>query len=122
MAETFWGRVLYLLDCKDISRKEFAYTVGISYSSIHNGNERNSIPSADIALKIADVLNTSIEYLVYGNKTLPPAADASTQNSESNNEKLLYRKNKDIIDALEAMPAQAQKSIREMIVGLKKAF
>ena len=106
MDDTFWGRVLYLLDANDISRKEFAHQVGISYSSIHNGNERNSIPSADIALKIADTLETTIEYLIYGNSSKSKHDGKSSDNQ--NREKLLYRKNKDIIDSMEAMPPQAQ--------------
>ena len=119
MTESFWGRVLYLLDSRGISRKEFAHKVGISYSSIHNGSERNSIPSADVALKIADVFETTIEFLVYGN-TCTRSMENST--ATQGNEKLLYRKNKDILDALETMPLQAQKSIREMILNLKQAF
>jgi len=116
MSDTFWGRVLYLLERKDISRKEFAHAAGISYSSIHNGNERNSIPNADIALKIAGILDTSIEYLVYGTAT------QQNQTKQQNDERFLYRKNKELIEALESMPAQAQTSIREMIINLKKVF
>ena len=79
MSDNFWSRVLELIEWKGISRKEFSHNVGVSYSSIHNGAERGSIPSADLALKIADELNTSIEFLVYGNqknnsnKNLKPA-------------------------------------------------
>ncbi|MBQ3825821.1 MAG: helix-turn-helix transcriptional regulator [Spirochaetaceae bacterium] len=119
MDNTFWGRVLYILDSKDISRKEFAVAAGISYSSIHNGSERNSIPSADVALRIAETLETSIEYLVYGNTCNKCPTKTFLQHKD---EKLLYRRNKEIIDALEEMPPQAQRSIREMIVSIKKAF
>ena len=66
MADNFWGRVLELLEWKGISRKELAEKVGISYSSIHNGIKLDSIPSADIALKVAYELNTTVEYLVKG--------------------------------------------------------
>ncbi len=122
MDNTFWGRVLYILDSKDISRKEFATAVGISYSSIHNGSERNSIPSADVALRIAETLGTSIEYLVYGSSGTKNTKYTAKTISHRPDEKLLYRRNKEIIDALEEMPPQAQRSIREMIVSIKKAF
>ena len=119
MNDSFWGRVLYLLDCKDIPRKEFVRAVGISYSSIHNGCERNSIPSADVALKIADFLETSIEYLVYGNAATTEAEFQQSRNVQKN-ERLLYRKNKDIIDALETMPLALQNAIRELILHVKQ--
>ena len=68
MTDNFWNRVLDLLDRQEISRKEFAMRIGISYSSIHNGATLGSIPSADIALRIAYELHTSLEYLVYGSE------------------------------------------------------
>lgn len=125
MSDNFWSRVLELIEWKGISRKEFSHNVGVSYSSIHNGAERGSIPSADLALKIADELNTSIEFLVYGNqknnsnKNLKPA-NASEKNYHIKNQEIfLYRKNKDIIEVLETLPSPLRQSIRDMILKLK---
>lgn len=47
--------------------KELAAKAGLQPSSISNYlRENSSIPSADIAVKIANALNVSVEYLVTG--------------------------------------------------------
>ena len=116
MNENFWGRVLELLEQQGISRKEFAAQLGISYSSIHNGITLGSIPSADIALKIADKLDTSIEYLVYGNQNY-----TSDKNGQpKNREQFLYRKNKDIINAIEKLAPDVRMTLRDLIVKIGK--
>ena len=49
--------------------KELAAKAGLNAGSISNYlKENSSIPSADIAVKIADALNVSVEYLVTGKK------------------------------------------------------
>ncbi len=113
MENNFWGRVLDLLAQQDISRKEFAAQIGISYSSIHNGVSLDSIPSADIALKIANRLNTSIEYLIYGNSK-------SQSITGINKEAFLYRKNKDFIDALDTLPGEVRNSLKDLIFRISK--
>ena len=115
MENNFWGRVLDLLERQDISRKEFAAQIGISYSSIHNGVALDSIPSADIALKIADRLNTSIEYLIYGNNK-----SQSKSITSINKEAFFYRKNKDFIDALEMLPNEIRNSLKDLIFTISK--
>ena len=119
MNDNFWSRVVEILEQKDISRKEFAAQVGISYSSIHNGVSLGSIPSADIALKIADKLDTSIEYLVYGNN---PKTEASpdSKNTSKNQEQFLYRKNKDIISAIERLSPDVRSSLKDLIAKIGK--
>lgn len=118
MSNNFWGRVLELLEWKDISRKELAAKVGISYSSIHNGIKLNSIPSADIALKIAYELNTSIEYLVFGKGILENENSEQPQKSTVNQELLLYRRNKKLIDSIEALHPEIKKSLQDFIEKL----
>ncbi len=52
---------------KGISLKELSKLTGISQGSISNYlKEKSSIPSADVAVKIATALNVSVEYLVSG--------------------------------------------------------
>ena len=115
MENNFWGRVLELLEQQDVSRKEFANQIGISYSSIHNGVSLGSIPSADIALKIANSLNTTIEYLIYGDES-----KYKEELSEKNREAFLYRKNKDFIDSIDTLPTEIKNSIKELIVKINK--
>ena len=117
MENLFWSRVLDLLERKDIPRKEFAHEVGISYSSIHNGIERNSIPSADVALKIAYVLDVSLEYLVLGTQNEKSNFYSENKIYLKNRENILYRKNQNLIEAIESLPENLQNSIREMIIN-----
>ena len=53
-----------------ISVKELSSRTHISQGSLSNYlKENSSIPSADIAVKIANALNVSVEYLVTGTET-----------------------------------------------------
>lgn len=119
MDGNFWERVLDLLDRQDIPRKEFAAQVGISYSSIHNGVALGSVPSADIALKIAERLDVPIEYLVFGNDGGKKISAATASKKE---EQFLYRKNKDIISAIEKLSPDLRSSLRDLIVKIAKNY
>lgn len=59
----FWSKIENLMEYKNISRKELAAKANFSYSSFTNGIKRNSIPAADVALRIAKVLGTTVEEL-----------------------------------------------------------
>lgn len=58
------------LSFQDMIVKELAEKSGVSKHTIDNYlTGHNSIPKADIAVKIANALNVSVEYLVTGKKT-----------------------------------------------------
>lgn len=72
--KSFKDRLTDELNYQGISNKEFANQVGISIGTLGMYLYRGSIPAADIAVKMAQVLNTTAEYLVLGtanNKPLP---------------------------------------------------
>ena len=121
MTENFWNRVLDLLDRQGISRKEFALRVGISYSSIHNGATLNSVPSADIALRIAYELHTSLEYLVYGSENFYNTDIAPLSRQSYNLERYLQEKNRHILTALGNMQPEVRESLEDLIFTLEKA-
>lgn len=55
------------LDFQDMKVKELAIRTGISQRTLEGYlGARGSIPPADVAVKIAQVLNVSVEYLVTG--------------------------------------------------------
>lgn len=62
----FWARLDNLIEFKNLTRKEVAAKAKFSYSSFTNGRKRESIPAADVALRIAKVLGISVEYLLEG--------------------------------------------------------
>lgn len=64
----FLKRVLEELDFLNTSKAELARFLNVRKSTVYSWFERNTIPAADTALKIADFLNVSLEYLVTGKK------------------------------------------------------
>ena len=63
---SFWKNVENELEYQNISRKDLAQRAGFAVSGISLGISNNSVPSADVAVRIAKVLNVSVEYLVTG--------------------------------------------------------
>lgn len=80
---SFWQNVDAERDFQNISRKELAYKANFSLTSLSTGIIRNSIPSADVAYRIAKVLNVSIEYLLEGD------SEKRNEKSQENNETFL---------------------------------
>lgn len=64
--ETFKDRLQNELSYSGLSNKEFAAAIGISINTLNMYLYRNSIPSADVAVKMAKALNTTVEHLVTG--------------------------------------------------------
>lgn len=63
---SFWQNVENELSYKNMSRKELAEKASFAVSGISLGLSHNSIPNADVAVRISQVLETSVEYLVTG--------------------------------------------------------
>ncbi|MBD5409764.1 MAG: helix-turn-helix transcriptional regulator [Treponema sp.] len=61
-------RLIDELNYQNISYKAFATKIGISMSTLNMYLYRNSMPSADIAVKMARALHTTVEYLVTGER------------------------------------------------------
>lgn len=62
----FKERLSEEISYQGISNKEFAAKINISINTLNMYLYRDSIPSADIAVKMANTLNTSVEYLITG--------------------------------------------------------
>lgn len=65
---SYWDRVKAKLNSKNISEAELGRRIGLSQSAINAWKSRGSIPSADVAYRTAKILDTTVEYLVSGNK------------------------------------------------------
>ena len=63
---SFWRNVESELQYKNMTRKELAERAGFAVSGISLGLTHNSVPNADVAVRIAEVLGVSAEYLVTG--------------------------------------------------------
>ncbi len=68
MCEDFWQRVKYLIKENNTKQEWLAEISGIKYQTLRSMISKNTFPKADDAVKIAEVLNTTVEYLVNGNK------------------------------------------------------
>lgn len=62
----FVNRIDLLLKEKLLKRTSFCELMGLTKTALTDWERRNTIPAADVALKIADYLNVSVRYLVTG--------------------------------------------------------
>lgn len=102
----YWERVDYECEKKGISRKELSYKAEIAPSSISAGIIRGGIPRADIAIKIANILELPLEYFF-------PEIKCPIQKTLSN-----FRKYNDVIEILEELDDDKRLMILKMIRAL----
>lgn len=65
----FWSNVKKELDYKLLSQKELSAHTAISYNTLQSWITKDRLPDAENAVKIAKVLEVSVEYLVTGNES-----------------------------------------------------
>ncbi len=100
----FWNRVVEELEYKGINRAELARRCEFSVTNIGQGIKLQSCPAADTALKIADALGVSVQYLVNGTKSL-----ASAKNDQNTQEELrLSRKYRRLLESAKHFPLKKQ--------------
>lgn len=111
----FWKRVDEELDYKGMNRKALSKEVGFSVGNVGKGIQLGSSPSADTAVKIAQVLGVSVEYLVNG-------TNKSTEKNQENEELQLklYRKYHDLITKCEKLPAEQVQLLSQVADKLEK--
>lgn len=111
----FWDRVNNLLENKGITRKELAADARFDVSSIGKGKSSNlnSSPSADIAVRIAKVLGTNVEYLVTGSSTL------HQENLSSLDDIYKYEHT---IRKLSSIPEKQRMAIEHMIEDISSSY
>ena len=77
--KSFKERLTEELNYQGLSNKEFAQKVGINIGTLGMYLYRGSIPAADVAVKMAQVLNTTVEYLVLGTDKNVPVSKTNTK-------------------------------------------
>lgn len=94
------------LDFQGLTVKELSAKTGIIKGTLDNYlGVRASIPPADIAVKIAQALNVSVEYLVTGKNEKPKSPTFTQINPET----------KSILTDLDSIPQNIQKTIKNLI-------
>jgi transcriptional regulator with XRE-family HTH domain len=64
--ETFWANVNRLIKEQKTTQETLAATIGTPFGTFRGWNFYNRLPDAISAYRIAQALNTSVEYLVSG--------------------------------------------------------
>ncbi len=113
----FWHNVDKELNYQGISRKELSFKANISYTGIGLGIERNSMPGADTAVRIARVLGVSVEYLL-GEDNFRLKNDQNDNLITIADEVKLLNKYKNLISSLERIPSEISLPIQEMIIRI----
>ena len=105
----FWKNVSEELQYQGMNLKTLSFLTGVPYTTLVNGkNREDSIPNADIALKISKVLKCPIERLLYDKDHLPKPEDDLNDNSRKIQ---LFNKYEQIILQLEKCTTKQQDAV-----------
>ncbi len=105
----FWKRVDEELDFLGISRTYLANKCEFSLTNIGQGIKLGSTPSADTAVKIAKVLNVSVEYLVTG-------TEPSLKNENYDLQKI--REYSSLISQIDSLPENQRELIKSIVAKM----
>lgn len=116
----FWKNVDDELKYQGMERKVLASQAEFDVSYIGKGIRRNSIPAADLALRISKVLNVSLEYLL----GMPESTNSSNKatSSEINIAIHLYHKYSKYLEELEKIPSKDKELILLLMKTLNSAY
>ena len=101
----FWKRVDEEIEYKGINRAFLARKCDFSVTNIGQGIKLGSTPSAETAVKIANVLGVSVEYLVNGTNN----PNSTKTHEEEQNQLRLYRKHSELIKKCEELSPEKEK-------------
>ena len=115
----FWKKVDEELAYLGMSRKELAQKANFDVSYISKGIERDGIPIADTALRIARVLQVSLDYLLGMEESENGKNNASPQPLALQKEDIRkFRAYKSVIDQLEHIGQKEKKPLLQLIETL----
>ena len=77
--QEFKKRLIDEMNYQGISSRDFAQQVGISSSTLGMYLYRGSMPAADVAVRMAQALHTTAEYLVLGTEASAPVPRQNTK-------------------------------------------
>ena len=108
----FWKNVEERRNYLGITRKDLAQRAGIKYAIIGAGLERDSMPAANTALRIAKVLYIPLENLIDDDFS---KIENSLQTGSKIKEENMFLKYHDVYKDLEKIPQYTRQTIIEMI-------
>ncbi len=107
---TFWENVDSESKYQNKTRKQLASELSFDPTTISKGISNASIPQADMALKIANYLNVSLEYLLG-----LPEKSASKNAQETQKQIQLYKKYHDLIERAKRLDEKKLKAIVQLM-------
>ena len=107
----FSTRLKEEIEFADIRYKELAEKSGVPERALYNyvASKNPSMPPADVAVKIANALETTVEYLVMGKST-----EKQTQNIDLQK----IHKYSRLIEKIDTLPEQQQKLIQTIVTEM----
>lgn len=115
----FWKNVDEELNYSGKTRKELAKEANFPDSYISKGIKRNSIPAADLALRISHALNISLDELLEF-----PKSQTESQNKQNNNiteqDIKFLKKNIEFIKIIENLSNEKKDFLKTIISELTK--
>lgn len=66
----FWINVRNELEYKGITQKDLALAIDESYNTVQSWINKDRLPNVEQAVKIAKILNTSVEFLTIGKENI----------------------------------------------------
>lgn len=111
----FAERLRSEIEYKGLSQKEVASKAGIKKRALdmYVGSQ-SSMPPADVAVKIAQVLDVSVEYLVTGTELKSPQKQKQQKQTES----ITQRKSKNILPELEKLSFRDISELEPYLIAL----
>lgn len=101
--------------------KTLSFLTGIPYTTLTNGkNRQDSIPSADVAVKIARVLNKPLERLLGEDAQFSENQNNLDEKDNQSQINHLYKKYKNLIFSLEKCTTAVQDSFIRMAEAISK--
>ena len=116
---SFWINVKRLLPYKNLEVKDLAFRANVPYSTIINGMNKNSMPLADLALKISKILNIPLDSLLEDEALI---MENNYQKEKKYSDIHFYRKNKVLIDSYEKLPENVKLSLQELIIKMAESY
>ena len=110
----FWETVDSELKYQNKERKDLANAAGFDVSNIGKGIKNGGVPLADTAVRIAQFLNVSVEYLVSGGKSLGSEWNSPEKNTELSTDFqkfFFYRK---LVNKIDSLPSKTKNAIVEL--------
>ena len=108
------------MEFQDVKTKELSEKTGLSVNTIRNYiNGHNALPNVEAAVKIAQALDVSVEYLVTGGTEKTPQIPAETRFVAETFNTLSENDKKSVIALLKEMKSHRKKYLQ---IFLRKIF